>query len=62
MKKHLLSFLFLFVLASSLFGADKLAVVEPVAKGGMKPQEIEALWSMLESSVDGSSPAPPSNP
>ncbi len=53
MKKQLLSFLFLFVLASGLFGADKLAVVEPVAKGGMKPQEIEALWSMLETSVDG---------
>ena len=53
MKKRILSFLFVFVLASALFGADKLAVVEPVAKGGMKPQEIEALWSMLESSVDG---------
>ena len=53
MKKLFFPFLFVFVLASGLLGADKLAVVEPVAKGGIKPQEIEALWSMLESSVDG---------
>ena len=44
MKKHLLSFLFLFVLASSLFGADKLAVVEPVAKGGkVRPSRARVL-------------------
>ena len=53
MKKCFLTFLFLSVLAYALPGADKLAVAEPVAKGGLNPQEIEALWSMLESSVDG---------
>ncbi len=33
--------------------ADRLAIVEPVNKGGMNAQEIEAIWSMLEASADG---------
>lgn len=53
MKKAMLSLFCVFALVLSVPGADKLAVAEPVAKGGVKPQEIEALWSMLESSVDG---------
>ena len=35
------------------FAADRLAIAEPISKGGMTPQEIEAVWSMLEASVDG---------
>ena len=35
------------------FAADRLAIAEPINKGGMTPQEIEAVWSMLEASVDG---------
>lgn len=33
--------------------ADRIAVAEPAAKGGVTPQEIETLWGMLESSVGG---------
>lgn len=33
--------------------ADHLAVAEPVNKGGMDAKSIEAIWSMLEASVDG---------
>lgn len=33
--------------------AERLAVAEPVAKGGIPAEEIEALWGMLEASVDG---------
>ena len=33
--------------------ADRLAIAEPINKGGMKQQDIEAVWSMLEASVDG---------
>ena len=39
------------VLALNSFAADKLAIAEPIAKGGMNAQEIEALWGILESSV-----------
>ena len=39
------------LLAAGVFAADKLAVAEPVAKGGMKAEEIEAFWGMLETSV-----------
>ena len=39
------------MLALNSFGADKLAIAEPIAKGGMNAQEIEALWGILESSV-----------
>lgn len=33
--------------------ADRLAVAEPVGKGGVSATEIEAIWGMLESSVGG---------
>ena len=33
--------------------ADRLAIAEPVNKGGMNAQDIEAVWSMLEASADG---------
>ena len=42
------------MLAALTFGvaaADKLAIAEPIAKGGIKTEDIEALWGMLESSV-----------
>lgn len=32
--------------------ADKLAVAEPVNKGGISAGEIEAFWGILESSID----------
>ena len=38
-------------LALGSFAADKLAVAEPVGKGGMKPEDIEAFWGILESSI-----------
>ena len=32
---------------------DRLAVAEPVNKGGIKTEDVEAIWSMLESSIGG---------
>lgn len=49
-KHFVICFLSAF-LALGSFAADKLAIAEPIAKGGMKPQEIEAFWGILESSV-----------
>lgn len=42
-----------FILGLGSFAADRLAIAEPISKGGMSPKEIEAVWSMLEASVDG---------
>ena len=48
--KQLLSVIVLcFGLAA--FAADKLAVAEPVGKGGIKAEDIEAFWGILESSI-----------
>ncbi len=33
--------------------ADRLAIAEPVAKGGIPPADVEAVWGMLEASVGG---------
>lgn len=41
------------LLAVNVISADNLAVAEPVGKGGMSEQDIEAIWSMLEATVDG---------
>lgn len=40
-----------FLLLLPAGGADQLAVAEPVAKGGVKAGDIDALWGMLESSI-----------
>ena len=37
--------------AAAVFAADKLAIAEPVGKGGMKTEDIEAFWGILEASV-----------
>jgi len=52
MKKTLLTSILLCVIGL-LSAADRLAIAEPVNKGGMSAQDIEAVWSMLEASVDG---------
>jgi hypothetical protein len=39
------------VLSAGIFAADKLAVAEPVGKGGVAASDIEAFWSILESSI-----------
>jgi hypothetical protein len=43
----------LFSLVFAAHAADKLAVAEPINKSGLPEKEIKALWTMLESSVDG---------
>ncbi len=53
MKIKLLSFLLVSALGFGAFAADRLAIAEPVGKGGVKAEEIEAVWGMLEASVDG---------
>ena len=40
-------------LAFATHASDKLAVAEPINKSGLPKEQIEALWSMLESGVDG---------
>ncbi|MBQ9336936.1 MAG: hypothetical protein IJS14_06540 [Lentisphaeria bacterium] len=52
-KQSVMLFLLSAVLSLGAVAADKLAIAEPVNKGGMNPQEIEAVWSMLEATVDG---------
>ena len=47
---------FFLLTAGLLFGvcagaADKLAVAEPVGKGGVQASDIETFWGMLESSI-----------
>ncbi len=47
-------FLSLFVAISfaiGSFAADKLAIAEPVGKGGVKAEDIEVFWGILESSI-----------
>lgn len=39
------------LLALGTAAADRIAVAEPVVRGGMDAAEVEALWAMLESSV-----------
>jgi len=39
------------VLSVGAFAADKLAIAEPVGKGGVPAADIEAFWGILESSV-----------
>lgn len=51
MNKHILSFVLGIVLTATAFAADKLAIAEPVGKGGMKAVDIEAFWGILETSV-----------
>ena len=38
-------------LAAGGWAADKLAIAEPVGKGGLKAEDIEAFWGILESSI-----------
>ena len=52
MKKLFFAGLLLGMIAI-LGAADRLAIAEPINKGGMQAQDIEAVWSMLEASVDG---------
>ena len=42
---------FALTFAAAVFAADKLAIAEPVGKGGMKTEDIEAFWGILEASV-----------
>ncbi|MBR4254391.1 MAG: hypothetical protein IKQ16_04815 [Lentisphaeria bacterium] len=39
------------VLSAGVLAADKLAVAEPVGKGGVPASDIEAFWDILETSI-----------
>ena len=39
------------LLTAGAFAADKLAVAEPIGKGGVKSADIDAFWGILESSI-----------
>ena len=49
--KKLITFFACVVLSVGAFAADKLAVAEPVGKGGVPASDIEAFWGILESSI-----------
>ncbi len=49
--KKLLTVFACVVLSVGAFAADKLAVAEPVGKGGVPASDIEAFWGILESSI-----------
>lgn len=38
------------LLCFSVQAADKIAIAEPIAKGGVKPAEVEGVWDILEAS------------
>ena len=52
-KQSVLTILLSAILCLGAAAADKLAVAEPINKGGMSAQDLEAVWSMLEATVDG---------
>ena len=49
--KKLLTAFACVVLSTGAFAADKLAVAEPVGKGGVPASDIEAFWDILETSI-----------
>jgi len=49
--KHLFAAALCAVLTVGAYAADKLAIAEPVGKGGVPAADIEAFWGILESSV-----------
>ena len=49
--KHLFAAAICAVLTVGAYAADKLAIAEPVGKGGVPAADIEAFWGILESSV-----------
>ena len=49
--KKILFALACIALSAAAFAADKLAIAEPVGKGGVPADEIEAFWSILETCV-----------
>lgn len=51
MKKTIITVFLGILLGVNLLAADYLAVAEPVGKGGVKAADIEALWGILESSI-----------
>ena len=51
MKMKFAAFILCAVLTAALAAADKLAVAEPIGRGGVSAENIEAFWGMLESSI-----------
>ncbi len=49
--KFIFSFAAALLLSTAVFAADKLAIAEPVGKGGVKTEDIEAFWGILEASI-----------
>lgn len=49
--KHIMLFVLGIFLSATTLAQDKLAVAEPVGKGGVSAADIEAFWGILESSI-----------
>lgn len=49
--KNIFSLALGLILSTTALAADKLAIAEPVGKGGVEPADIEAFWGILESSA-----------
>ena len=50
-RRFLLPCVLAVLTAFAAAAADKLAIAEPIAKGGVNAQDIEAFWGILEASV-----------
>ncbi|MBP5640862.1 MAG: hypothetical protein J6X55_15380, partial [Victivallales bacterium] len=53
MKMKWMVLVLLAIFTAKVFAADRLAVAEPVVKGGVPATDVEAFWGMLEATVDG---------
>ena len=47
------AFILLLIATATMVSAQtKLAIAEPIATGGLKPEEVNAFWGILESSIN----------
>jgi len=53
MKMKWMTVFFAALMTVSVMAADRLAIAEPVVKGGVPAADVDAFWGMLEATVDG---------
>ena len=53
MKMKWMTVIFAALMTVSVMAADRLAIAEPVVKGGVPAADVDAFWGMLEATVDG---------
>ena len=53
MKMKWMTVILAALMTVSVMAADRLAIAEPVVKGGVPAADVDAFWGMLEATVDG---------